>query len=143
MNGQNITVRLRVNVLRGIQIELEGKMENMLRLMEDEYALGELADRIKASVRYLTGLSNQLQIPLIDTNQPLSQILLQLFSTPWGNKPRSFREISNALSYLGLQVEKSTLSGVLVWLTKKGKLKRYKSNEGIWLYCLPEAVKNE
>ena len=143
MSRENITLRLRVNVLKGIQIELEGMMGDMLRLMEDEYALGELADRIKASVHHLTGLSNQLQIPLIDTNQRLSQILLQLFSTPWGNKPRSFREIRNALNYIGLQVRKTTLSGLLVWLTKKGKLKRYKSNEGVWLYCLPEARENE
>jgi hypothetical protein len=51
-----------------------------------------------------------------------------LLSSEWGKKPRTLREITDALEVSALYYPVATLAGVLNYMTKSGDVRRMKSN---------------
>ena len=76
--------------------------------------------------------------PSIKKAKNCSGAVVQLLETEWGTwKPRTTPEIIEALKANALHYPRSTLSGVLSWLVKKGKVKRWKTDAG-YVYILAE-----
>jgi hypothetical protein len=59
-----------------------------------------------------------------------SEAVLKLLESDWGKEPRTLPELVDALKANALHYPSTTLSGVLAWLTKKGKVKRWKTDKG-------------
>jgi len=59
-----------------------------------------------------------------------SEAVLKLLESDWGKEPRTLPELVDALKANALHYPSTTLSGVLTWLTKKGKVKRWKTDKG-------------
>jgi len=64
-----------------------------------------------------------------------SEAVLKLLESDWGKKPRTLPELVDALKSNALNYPSTTLSGVLTWLTKKGKVKRWKTDKG-YVYAI-------
>ena len=70
-----------------------------------------------------------------------SQAVLKLLETEWGAwRPRILSEIVGALKANAIHYPSTTLSGVLSWLVKKGKVRRWKTDAG-YVYILAEKEK--
>lgn len=79
-----------------------------------------------------------IPIPSIPHTQQCNQAVLSLLETDWGRwKPRTLPEIIEALKVNAIHYPATTLSGVLNWLVKKGKVRRWKTDEG-YVYILTE-----
>jgi len=76
--------------------------------------------------------------PSIKEAKNCSGAVVKLLMTEWGTwKPRTTPEIIEALKANALHYPRSTLSGVLAWLVKKGKVRRWKTDAG-YVYILTE-----
>ena len=64
-----------------------------------------------------------------------SEAILKLLESDWGREPRTLPELVDALKANALHYPSTTLSGVLTWLTKKGKVKRWKTDKG-YVYAI-------
>ena len=68
-----------------------------------------------------------------------SEAVLKLLESDWGKEPRTLPELVDALKANALHYPSTTLSGVLTWLTKKGKVKRWKTDKGyVYAYAMKE-----
>ncbi len=91
------------------------------------------------TVRLTTPATMQSKMyPSIKGAKNCSEAVVKLLETEWGTwKPRTMPEIVEALKANALHYPPSTLSGVLMWLVKKGKVRRWKTDAG-YVYILAE-----
>lgn len=90
------------------------------------------------AVRLAAPASQPRLLPSIKEAKNCSEAVVKLLETEWGNwKPRTMPEIVEALKANALHYPASTLSGVLTWLVKKGKVRRWKTDAG-YVYILAE-----
>lgn len=76
--------------------------------------------------------------PSIKKAKNCSQAVLKLLNTEWGAwRPRTMSEIIGALKANAIHYPSTTLSGVLSWLVKKGKVRRWKTDAG-YVYILTD-----
>lgn len=76
--------------------------------------------------------------PSIRKAKTCSQAVLKLLETEWGAwRPRTTSEIVKALKANAIHYPSTTLSGVLSWLVKRGKVRRWKTDAG-YVYILSE-----
>ncbi len=74
--------------------------------------------------------------PTISSSANCSEAVLKLLETGWGKQqPRTLPELAEAMKANALHYPSTTLSGVLVWLVKKGRIKRWKTDRG-YVYAL-------
>lgn len=79
-----------------------------------------------------------LPYPQISKGESCSKAILKLLESDWGRwRPRTLRELSEALEANDIHYPISTLSGVLNRLVKKGQVKRWKTEEG-YVYIIAE-----
>jgi len=64
-----------------------------------------------------------------------SEAVLELLETDWGRQARTLTELGEALKANGLHYPSTTISGVLAWLVRKNKIKRWKNDKG-YVYVL-------
>ena len=82
--------------------------------------------------------AQSIPIPSIPSAKQFSQSILSLLETDWGRwRPRTMPEITEALKANAIHYPATTLSGVLTWLVKRGKVRRWKTDEG-YVYILAE-----
>jgi len=70
----------------------------------------------------------------LEPNAPLSANILKLFSAEWGRKPRRLAEVKEILDNFGLVYPKQTVAVTLLRLAKEGKIRRFKSERGEYVY---------
>lgn len=79
-----------------------------------------------------------LPYPKISKTESCSKAVLKLLESDWGRwRPRTLREILEALEANAIHYPASTLSGVLNRLVRKGMIRRWKTDEG-YVYILAE-----
>jgi predicted transcriptional regulator len=79
-----------------------------------------------------------LKYPKIPRTNQCSEAIVSLLSTEWGKTPRPIRQLREAMEANAVFFPKTTLSGVLVWLVKKGQLRRWKDKKRGYLYVVNE-----
>ena len=76
--------------------------------------------------------------PSIRKAKNCSQAVLKLLKTEWGMwRPRMMGEVVESLKANAIHYPSSTLSGVLSWLVKRGKVRRWKTDAG-YVYIIAE-----
>jgi hypothetical protein len=74
--------------------------------------------------------------PSIQSSGNCSDAVLKLLSTDWGRTtPRTLPELIEAMKSNAVHFPATTLSGVLNWLVRKGRVKRWKTEKG-YVYVL-------
>jgi len=74
--------------------------------------------------------------PSIQSSGNCSDAVLRLLSTDWGRTtPRTLPELIDAMKANAVHYPATTLSGVLNWLVRKGRVKRWKTDKG-YVYVL-------
>ncbi len=144
-----ISLRVRINQN---EIEISGTRKEVLEIIK---ALPKLVEDISNSFVSQGSKPASEEAPIMvrvskppkDASKPYpsirgakncSQAVLKLLKTEWGAwRPRILSEIVDALKDNAIHYPPSTLSGVLSWLVKKGKVRRWKTDAG-YVYILSE-----
>ena len=70
----------------------------------------------------------------INKSDSLTDVLLKLFTSNWSNTPKKLNEIREILQLYGLMYPKQTVAVTLLRMAKSGRLRRFKSNTGEYVY---------
>lgn len=123
------------------EIEISGTREEVMKTIEELPRLISSVSKafdvvnIKVTASQLTASTTY---PTIPSSANCSEAVLKLLKTDWGKQqPRTLPELVKAMKANALHYPSTTLSGVLVWLVKKGKVKRWKTDKG-YVYALTE-----
>lgn len=129
--ADRIEIRIKIEnneiELRGESDSVREFLEILLPLIKSEISVGDKIIEKPISAEPLPPIQ-------ISDKEPVSEIILKLFSTSWAKKPRSLSEVINALTSLGLYFQKSTIAVNLKRLVQRGKLRRIRDKDGIFLY---------
>ncbi len=142
------TLRVR---LGQYEVEISGIKEDVLKTVEDlpnlVTAVSEAFAQTGISVKVADAQSSQNSIPMpsaspsgaypsIQGSGSCSDAVLKLLGTEWGRSiPRTLPELVEAMRVNAVHFPVTTLSGVLNWLVRKGRVKRWKTDKG-YVYVL-------
>ncbi len=120
------------------EIEISGTREEVIKTIEELPRL--VANVSKAfdsvNINVTPRQSASALYPAISPSANCSEAVLKLLETEWGKQqPRTLPELAEAMKANALHYPSTTLSGVLVWLVKKGRIKRWKTDRG-YVYAL-------
>ena len=75
-------------------------------------------------------------LPVVGGSASCSEAVLRLLGSDWGREqPRTLPELVEALRANAVHYPASTLSGVLAWLVRRGRVKRWRTERG-YVYVL-------
>ena len=135
------------------EIEISGSQKQVLNAIEDLPKLIENVSKAFTQMNPKTNVTEKPQpvkvrltpsapsqpkmYPSIKKAKTCSEAVLKILETEWGAwRPRTMSEISEGLKANAVHYPTTTLSGVLSWLVKKGKIRRWKTDAG-FVYILP------
>ena len=142
MNRSPFRLRVRIGEM---EVELGGAREEVISTLDD---LSGIVEKVSEAFKAGTGTavrkadqpkaqSQPIMFPRIPRTTQCGEAVVSLLSTDWGRTPRTISELREAMEANAVFFPKTTLSGVLVWLVKKGKIRRWKGKHG-YLYVLSE-----
>ena len=118
------------------EIEISGTREEVIKTIEELPSLVTSISKAFESTKNLRTASKSVAstYPSISSSS-CSEAVLQLLGTDWGRQSRTLTELGEALKANALHYPSTTLSGVLAWLIRKNKIKRWKTDKG-YVYVL-------
>jgi hypothetical protein len=123
------------------EIEISGTREEVMKTIEELPHLIASVSKAFDTVNIKVNASKPVALttyPTISSSANCSEAVLKLLETDWGKQqPRTLPELVKAMKANALHYPSTTLSGVLVWLVKKGKVKRWKTDKG-YVYASTE-----
>jgi len=143
---------LRIRVKSGeFEVELQGEVETIAKAMD---TLREIVSWIPqpttaASQSRVAEITPPTQPPTetpqptlpnikIEKDDSLADIIVKMFSDPWGRTPRRLSEVREALASYGLVHPKQSVAVALLRLSQAGKLRRFKEGgEYVYTASLP------
>jgi len=133
------------------EVEISGNRDEVLQTVKDlsslVAAISEAFARSGVDISVAPGTTKSISslpssapvsavYPSIQSTGDCSDAVLKLLSTDWGRgTPRSLPELVEAMKANAVHFPATTLSGVLNWLVRKGRVKRWKTNKG-YVYVL-------
>ena len=122
-----------------MEVELGGEKQEVLSTLDD---LKEIVDKVTIAFNSakpevsLVEKADALNYPKIPRTNQCGEAIVSLLSTDWGRIPRAIGELREAMDANAIFVPNTTLSGVLIWLVKKDKLRRWKDRKRGYLYVI-------
>lgn len=127
-----------------VEVELGGDKGEVLSALDE---LPSIVEKVSASfqvesVVHKQRLKKQQEniksdaLPQIPRTTQCSEAVTSLLTNNWGKTPRTISELREAMDANAVFFPKTTLSGVLVWLVKKGTVRRYKDKKRGYLYTI-------
>jgi hypothetical protein len=118
------------------EIEISGTREEVMKAIEELPQLMEAVSKAFDSTRNKeeTSQPESSAYPSVSASG-CSEAVLQLLASDWGRQPRSLPELGEALKANAVYYPSTTVSGVLSWLVRKNKIKRWKTDKG-YVYVL-------
>ena len=146
---------LRVRLGR-CEVEISGGKDDVLRTVADlpsliaviseafssvgEVSHNETGAQFASSMSSSQSSSRAHVYPSIRSTGGCADAVLRLLATHWGKAaPKTLPEIVEAMRANAVHYPVTTLSGVLNWLVRKGKVKRWKTDKG-YVYVLAQAT---
>ena len=138
--------RLKVRI-GDIEVELGGDKDEVLSTLDDLSSIvGKVThafdvERLvfpEAPEQREVEAASLLDYPKINRTSKCGDAVVALLTEDWGNIPRTISELREAMEANAIFFPKTTLSGVLVWLVKKGRIRRWKDKKRGYLYVISE-----
>ena len=131
--------RLKVRI-GAVEVELGGAKEEVLAALDDlDLIVGKVSRAFNAEVPQPKSARVEASIekyPTIPRTSQCSEAVQSLLASEWGKTPRAIGELRKAMEANAIFFPKTTLSGVLVWMVKKGSIRRWKDSKRGYLYML-------
>lgn len=116
------------------EIELSGTREEVMKAIEELPQILETVSKAFESTKTEKENKPVSDYPQVSASG-CSEAVIQLLSSNWGRQPRSLPELGEALKANAVYYPSTTMSGVLAWLVRKNKIKRWKTDKG-YVYVL-------
>jgi len=118
------------------EIEISGTREEVMKTIEELPQLMETVSKAFESTKTKkeTEQTAGSTYPQVSASG-CSEAVLQLLASDWGRQPRGLTELGEALKANAVYYPSTTVSGVLAWLVRKNKIKRWKTDKG-YVYVL-------
>jgi len=118
------------------EIEISGTQEEVMKTIEELPKLMETVSKAFELTKKGEETSQSVSsvFPSISSSS-CSEAVLQLLASDWGRQPRGLTELGEALKANAVYYPSTTVSGVLAWLVRKNKIKRWKTDKG-YVYVL-------
>jgi len=119
------------------EIEISGTREEVIKTIEELPSLVASISKAFESTKDREDASQPVTsaYPSISSSASCSEAVLRLLETDWGGQARTLTELGEALKANAFHYPSTTLSGVLAWLVRKNKIKRWKTDRG-YVYVL-------
>jgi len=132
------------------EVEISGSRDEVLKTVEDlpnlvatiseAFAHAGVEESKEPIVEQASSLPSSAPVsviyPSIQSSRNCSDAVLKLLSSDWGRAtPRTLPELIEAMKANAVHFPATTLSGVLNWLVRKGRVKRWKTDKG-YVYVL-------
>ena len=129
-----------------MEVELGGDREEVISTLDDlDGIIEKVSDAFSVTNEPSPTQSGDSEaqtstsmFPRIQRTTQCGEAVVSLLTTEWGKNPRTIAELREAMEANAVFFPKTTLSGVLVWLVKKGKIRRWKDKKRGYLYVLSE-----
>jgi hypothetical protein len=134
-----VSLSLRVKLRRGdVEIEIQGTQKEV----EDAFShIEEYADKFlktfSPAAKPITdeeALEPTEDVPRIVNAKSNANAVKQLLVSGWAHRPRTLKEIVDALRVSGLYVQSTDISGILTNLVRRGEISRTKTEQGYGYY---------
>jgi hypothetical protein len=118
------------------EIEISGTREEVMKAIEELPQLMETVSKAFESTKTAKETEQPAgsAYPSVSASG-CSEAVLQLLDSDWGKQPRSLPDLGEALKANAVYYPSTTVSGVLAWLLRKNKIKRWKTDKG-YVYVL-------
>lgn len=133
----------RIRVRMGdLEVEIGGEREQVLSTLDELNGIVEkVSDAFNLDARtsqpeQVKTTPEPMMFPKIPRTTQCGDAVTTLLSTDWGKTPRTIAEIREAMEANAIFFPKTTLSGVLVWLVKRNKVRRWKDKKRGYVYML-------
>jgi hypothetical protein len=134
-----------------MEVELGGDKDEVLSTLDELSSIvGKVTNAFEVESLVTPGTLEQTEVeaasmldyPKISRTSKCGDAVVALLTEEWGNSPRTISELREAMEANAIFFPKTTLSGVLVWLVKKGRVRRWKDKKRGYLYVInePEAA---
>lgn len=117
------------------EIEISGTREEVMKAIEELPQLMETVSKAFESTKSKETAQTVSSVYPSISASGCSEAVLQLLASDWGKQPRSLPELGEALKANAVYYPSTTVSGVLAWLVRKNKIKRWKTDKG-YVYVL-------
>ena len=119
------------------EIEISGTREEVIKTIEELPSLVASISKAFESTKNRDVASQPVAstYPSISPSSSCSEAVLKLLETDWGGQARTLTELGEALKANAVHYPSTTVSGVLAWLVRKNKIKRWKTDRG-YVYVL-------
>ncbi len=117
------------------EIEISGTREEVMKAIEELPQLMETVSKAFESTKNKETTQTVSSVYPSISASGCSEAVLQLLASDWGKQPRSLPELGEALKANAVYYPSTTVSGVLAWLVRKNKIKRWKTDKG-YVYVL-------
>ncbi len=142
MSSQPFTIRIRIG---GNEVELSGSREDVLKSLEE---LPKIVNQVSGAFTASTTSATIIPMPQqakaeppatseefptisVSLDTPCPDVIIRLLATDWGRKtPRVKEELMEAMHVNAIHYPEGTVKGRLTDLTKKGTLRRIKTERG-------------
>jgi hypothetical protein len=118
------------------EVEISGTREDVMKTIKE---LPQILEAISKAFNSTKTINEKEQLAgstyLSVSASGCSEAVLQLLSSDWGGQPRTLTELGEALKANSVHYPSTTVSGVLSWLVRKNKIKRWKTDKG-YVYVL-------
>ena len=82
----------------------------------------------------------ELPVVTLEKSDSLSDIISKFFSDPWGRDRRKLSDVREALQSYGLNYPKQSVAVALLRLAKTTKVRRFKADDGEYVYTASNAL---
>ncbi len=118
-----------------MEIEISGTREEVMKTIEELPKLMETVSNAFGSTKNREETKSVSSVFPFVSSSSCSEAVLQILTSDWGRQPRGLTELGAALKANAVYYPSTTLSGVLSWLVRKNKIKRWKTDKG-YVYVL-------
>jgi len=148
MSAQPFKLRVRIN---DKEVELSGSREDVMTALED---LSTIVNKVSDAFNKATTMTTHAHVMpeaksegeevfptvTIPPDAPCPEVITSLLSTEWGrNKPRTLNDLLEAMKVNAIHYPIGTVKGRLTDLTKRGVLRRIRTNEGYGYILLKQS----
>ena len=130
-----------------MEVELGGDKDEVLSTLDELSSIvGKVTNAFQIENLVTLGVPEQAEVeaasmldyPKISRTSKCGDAVVALLTEEWGSNPRTISELREAMEANAIFFPKTTLSGVLVWLVKKGRVRRWKDKKKGYLYVINE-----
>jgi hypothetical protein len=148
MSSNNVKIKVKFGVN---EVEIESPLNSIHDAVDAiPSIIKNLGSSIKASERtvqtseQVNGTEAKVQVDVpdmkIEKGDSLSDMVVKMFKDPWGKQSRRLADVRQALDTYGLSYPKQSVAVTLMRLAQNGKLRRFKGNDGEFVYTAASAL---